>query len=221
MQVPRTRQAEASPLVHDRALPTEVEPASPPPKRRFGGRRRRAYVAGALAVIVAVAIALAATGVFSDSSQGSTATTQAVTVSRGPLSQTVTAQGTVAAAQTDELNFTSSGTVTAVNVKAGDKVQSGQVLATIDSAQLTSDVSAAQATVTKAQAQLSDDEAAGATSAQVAADQGISSRHRTDSRARSKRWPAPRSSRHSTGRYHKSTSPSVNNSGAVETAEPR
>ena len=38
--------------------------------------------------------------------------------------------GTIAAAQTADLSFTSAGTVTAVNVKAGDTVTAGQVLAT-------------------------------------------------------------------------------------------
>ena len=60
------------------------------------------------------------------------------TVSRGTMSETVSADGTVAAAQTDDLSFTASGTVTEVNVKAGDTVSAGQVLAKIDSAELDS-----------------------------------------------------------------------------------
>ena len=42
--------------------------------------------------------------------------------------------------------FTASGTVTAVNVKAGDKVTAGQVLATVDSAELQSAVTSAERT---------------------------------------------------------------------------
>jgi multidrug efflux pump subunit AcrA (membrane-fusion protein) len=42
-------------------------------------------------------------------------------------------EGKVAAAATDDLTFSSSGTVTAVNVKAGDTVISGEVLATLGS----------------------------------------------------------------------------------------
>src|SRR5215510_9366932 len=61
---------------------------------------------------------------------------QVVTVTQGPMARTVSADGTIAAAQTDDLNFTSAGTVTAVNVKAGQAVKAGQVLATIDSAAL-------------------------------------------------------------------------------------
>lgn len=87
------------------------------------------------------------------------------------MSDTVSAEGTVAAAQTDNLNFRSSGTVTAVNVQAGDAVTAGQVLATIDSAELQSAVSSAQSSVANAQAKLSDDEASGASSAQITADE--------------------------------------------------
>src|SRR4051812_39384126 len=60
------------------------------------------------------------------------ATTQLVAATTGDIAQTVSAEGTVAAAQTDDLTFASAGTVTAVNVKAGQKVNTGDVLATID-----------------------------------------------------------------------------------------
>ena len=52
----------------------------------------------------------------------------------GPIGEHRLGRRHVAAAQTDNLSFTSPGTVTAVNVKAGDTVTTGQVLATIDSA---------------------------------------------------------------------------------------
>src|SRR5205085_10757509 len=55
---------------------------------------------------------------------------QVVDVTVGPMSRTVSAQGTVAAAESDDLSFAAAGTVTAVNVKAGDKVNPGDVLAT-------------------------------------------------------------------------------------------
>ena len=87
------------------------------------------------------------------------------------MSTTVSAEGTVAAAQTDDLSFTSSGTVTAVNVKAGDTVTAGQVLATIDSAELQSAVTSAESNLASAKATLSDDQDAGASSAQITADE--------------------------------------------------
>ncbi len=100
-----------------------------------------------------------------------TTTKQLVTVTRGPLTETISAEGTVAAAQTDDLSFGASGTVTAVNVSAGDKVTAGQVLATLDSASLQSDVDQAQSNLADAQATLDDDQSSGASSTQIAVDQ--------------------------------------------------
>ena len=86
------------------------------------------------------------------------------------MARTVSADGTIAAAQTDDLSFASAGTVTAVNVKAGQTVKAGDVLATIDSAELQSAVADAESSVADAQAKLSDDEDAGASDAQIEAD---------------------------------------------------
>jgi macrolide-specific efflux system membrane fusion protein len=107
---------------------------------------------------------------------GSSSATNAPALSRtvaatvGPMATTVSAQGTVAAARTSDLSFASAGTVTAVNVVAGQKVTTGQVLATIDSAALQSTVAAARADVASADATLSDHESAGASAAQLSAD---------------------------------------------------
>ncbi|QXC61030.1 biotin/lipoyl-binding protein [Aquihabitans sp. G128] len=99
------------------------------------------------------------------------ATEQLVAATSGSMAQTVSAEGTIAAAKTDDLSFSSSGTVTAVKVAAGDTVKAGQVLATIDSAELQAAVTDAEATVADAEATLSDDTDAGATDAQLEADQ--------------------------------------------------
>ena len=95
---------------------------------------------------------------------------QVVDVTVGPMAQTVSAQGTVAAAQSNDLNFTAAGTVTAVKVKAGDKVAAGDVLATADSPALRQGVADAQARVAGAQATLSDDTASAASSTRLTAD---------------------------------------------------
>jgi multidrug efflux pump subunit AcrA (membrane-fusion protein) len=95
---------------------------------------------------------------------------QVVDVTVGPMSRTVSAQGTVAAAEADDLNFAAAGTVTAVNVKAGDKVNAGDVLATMDSPVLRQAVADAEARVAAAQATLSDDTASNASSTRLAAD---------------------------------------------------
>jgi multidrug efflux pump subunit AcrA (membrane-fusion protein) len=105
------------------------------------------------------------------STPSATLVDQVETVTRGPMSTTVSAEGTVAAAQTDDLSFSASGTVSTVTVKAGDTVTAGQVLATLDSAELEADVASAESALASAEATLSDDDAAGASDEQIAADQ--------------------------------------------------
>ena len=70
-----------------------------------------------------------------DDSAAATTTERTVEATSGTMSRTVSATGTIDAAATDDLSFTSAGTVTAVNVAAGDTVTTGQVLATIDSSE--------------------------------------------------------------------------------------
>ena len=85
-------------------------------------------------------LALGSWMIVRDDSSSSAATAQTTdqtfTASTGNVAQTVSAQGTVASAQTDDLSFGSSGTVTAVNVTAGQQVKAGDVLAEIDSTEL-------------------------------------------------------------------------------------
>jgi multidrug efflux pump subunit AcrA (membrane-fusion protein) len=119
-----------------------------------------------LAVLVGLGM-----GALGDPAATSSSPAQVATVTRGPMTQTVSAQGTVAAAQTDNLSFGSSGRVTAVDVKAGDAVHAGQVLATIDSAQLQANLASAQAAVAKADAQLADDQSSAASAGRLAVDE--------------------------------------------------
>jgi multidrug efflux pump subunit AcrA (membrane-fusion protein) len=128
-------------------------------------------------VFVPILIVLAIIGVWwfafrpDDATASATTTKQVAAVTTGPMSESVSAEGTVAAAETDDLSFSSAGTVTAVNVKAGDAVKAGQVLATIDSAALEADVASAEANVADAAAKLSDDRSSGASDAQITADE--------------------------------------------------
>lgn len=129
-------------------------------------------------VFVPVLIVVAIVGVWwfafrsdEEATASATTTKQVVAVTTGSMSETVSAEGTVAAADTDDLSFESAGTVTAVNVKAGDAVKTGQVLATIDSAELESDVASAEADVADAEAKLSDNQSSGASDAQITADE--------------------------------------------------
>ena len=147
-------------------------------------RLRRPWIVVPVVVVVGLGVWFFAIRSDGSSDAATTTTTkQLVTVTRGALTNTVSAQGTVAAAQTDDLSFSAAGTVTAVNVKAGDTVTTGQVLAAMDSASLQSTVASAASTLAKAQASLSDDEASGASSDQISADQ-TSVQSATDSLAR-------------------------------------
>ena len=62
--------------------------------------------------------------------------------------------GTIAAANTSALSFAVTGTVQTVDVNAGDRVQQGQLLATLDTEPFDLAVEAARAEVTSAQARL-------------------------------------------------------------------
>ena len=98
-------------------------------------------------------------------------TTQVVSVTTGTMKQTVSASGTIAPAQQANLNFGASGTVTAVNVSAGQTVTTGQTLATVDPSALQATVNSAQASLTSAQAKLASDQSASASASQIASDQ--------------------------------------------------
>ncbi|MGE3620646.1 MAG: efflux RND transporter periplasmic adaptor subunit [Acidimicrobiia bacterium] len=100
-----------------------------------------------------------------------TPTEQVVEATLGTMARTLTAEGTVAAADTADLSFTVSGTVTAVNVVAGQQVPAGTVLASLDSRELEADLAQAEADVAQAEATLSDHEDDDASDAQIAADE--------------------------------------------------
>ena len=70
----------------------------------------------------------------------------------GTIQQTVASSGTIEPASQANLNFGVSGTVTAVNVKAGQTVTAGEVLASVDTTALSEEVNAAQAQLASAEA---------------------------------------------------------------------
>ena len=88
----------------------------------------------------------------------------------GTIVSSVDLSGSVASSSIKELNFGSAGTVTAVKVVPGDKVTSGQILATVDDAALNVQTQTAQANLDAATAKLSLDKA-GPTAATIASAQ--------------------------------------------------
>ncbi|HEV2538553.1 MAG TPA: efflux RND transporter periplasmic adaptor subunit [Frateuria sp.] len=101
-------------------------------------RKRRLLIAG-VGVAVLVAGALALPGVmrlFSADASVSASRLSFATVQRGPFVRDIAAEGKVVAAVSPTLYATSGGAVT-LKVHAGDTVKKGQVLAAIDSPELT------------------------------------------------------------------------------------
>jgi macrolide-specific efflux system membrane fusion protein len=129
------------------------------------------WISGAV-VLVVLAGAAAGTyfGTRTDGASASAATTTVDTVGTGTVKQSVSATGTLAPAEQEELNFAVAGQVTAVSVHQGQAVTKGQVLARIDSAALAADVAQARATVADDQAKVDDDTTTGADATQLAAD---------------------------------------------------
>ncbi len=92
-------------------------------------------------------------------------------VVRTTMRQTLSSTGTIAPAATATLSFGASGQVTAVDATVGLSVTKGEILATMDSPTLKAQAAQAVASLAGARSQLSQDQASGASSAQLAADQ--------------------------------------------------
>jgi multidrug efflux pump subunit AcrA (membrane-fusion protein) len=145
----------------------EVSPQS-------GGRtRRRKFTLIGVATVVILGAAIGLTLGLTDGSSatGIEVTNEVVKVTTGTIKQTVATSGTIEPATQASLNFAVSGTITAVDVKAGQTVTDGQVLATVGATALQSEVDAAQASVDSAQARLSSDESSGASATQIDSDE--------------------------------------------------
>jgi len=108
----------------------------------------------------------AAFGAAEDSSQ------QTLTVELQTLEESVSATGTVAAVTSGSLAFEASGKVIAVNFEAGDVVEAGDVIAQIDTLQLTASLRAAESDLAQGEASVADledaDDGSDASTAKIA-----------------------------------------------------
>lgn len=145
----------------------EVLPQHPTRKRR----RKFTLIGVAVVVVLGAAIGLTLGLTGGSSATGIEVTNEVVKVTTGTIKQTVATSGTIEPATQASLNFAVSGTITAVNVKAGQTVTDGQVLATVGTTALQSDLDAAQASVDAAQAHVSSDESSGASTTQIDSDE--------------------------------------------------
>ena len=76
------------------------------------------------------------------------------------IKKTISATGTLTPAVQQDVSFIASGTVTAVDVTAGQQVTAGQPLATVDTLTMQQTLATAKLTLAKAQATLVSDQTA-------------------------------------------------------------
>jgi macrolide-specific efflux system membrane fusion protein len=151
-------------------IPLNDEDEAPVPPGR--SRKRRFVIVGAVAVVVigtTLGLTLGLTG--NSPATGLVVKSEVVKATTGTIKQTVATSGTLEPASQANLDFGVSGVVTAVDVKAGQVVTAGQVLATVGTTALQADVDSAQAEESSAEARLSSDEAADAETTQIDSDE--------------------------------------------------
>lgn len=134
-------------IAHRRSIP---EPASTAPPGRHTPRVR--WYDGVLAAALVAAVVLAVTSV--GASSGSTPTIRTASVQRGVVQASVQATGNVVPAGTYAAGFSTSGTVTEIDVSVGQWVTKGQTLAKVDATQAQAQLTAAQASLNSSESNL-------------------------------------------------------------------
>jgi HlyD family secretion protein len=122
-----------------------------------GGKERMKKI-----IIIVVVLAIGVAGYFafqnfrSQQSAASLSELQTVTTTRGNLTATIGATGSVRSNQSVTLAFQTSGTVGAVNVEVGAKIESGQILASLSESSLSQNVILARSDLANARKALDD-----------------------------------------------------------------
>ncbi|MFC4034306.1 efflux RND transporter periplasmic adaptor subunit [Streptomyces polygonati] len=125
-------------------------------------RRRRAVLINSVLGVVVLAGAGGAYAAVHDDGSGSSAaagTGRVATVSTSTVLATVSGSGSLASPSDAGVDFTTGGTLTAVDVKPGDKVKKGQILARVDPTTADETLQQDQASLTAAEANLTKVEA--------------------------------------------------------------
>src|SRR5882757_5522126 len=117
-------------------------------------RRLRPWHLYMLAALGVALLALAMTQIGAPASSARTST-QVVSAQDGVVQSTVTGSGNIQAGTSDDLNFQTSGTLSALDVKVGQHVNKGQLLATLDPTNAQLALDQAESQLTAAQDQLS------------------------------------------------------------------
>ncbi|MDQ2754713.1 MAG: efflux RND transporter periplasmic adaptor subunit, partial [Actinomycetota bacterium] len=134
----------------------------------MSSRRRVLLINGVMLLVVAGLVAYGLDTVFHKSS--AQAAVRTVTASTGTVSSSVTATGNVSPAQSQSVGFATGGTITEVDVSAGQSVTAGQVLAKLDPGPAQASLTAAGDNLSAAQDNLSLANAGGETGPQQAVD---------------------------------------------------
>ena len=110
-------------------------------------KKQKTWIAAGAAVVVIIALVLLIASIRAQSG-ASTATSayQTTTVQRGTLTSTVEGTGTVGSLLSASLNWLTTGQVDKVNVKIGDQVKAGQLLARLEVPELRDELARAKAT---------------------------------------------------------------------------
>jgi multidrug efflux pump subunit AcrA (membrane-fusion protein) len=133
--------------------PHDTKPTRASQRRRRARTRHRRIAAGCGA-IVAVAIGI---GVLRVSASGTPSYRTAVATTSS-VSRTLAVSGTLEPVHQATVDFQASGTVASVDVKSGQKVAAGKVMATLKTSTLTAAVSEAETTLASARAKLTENE---------------------------------------------------------------
>lgn len=122
--------------------------------RALSPRAHKALWVCVVVAILAIAGGASAWAVSGSSNSGY----RTATATRGDVTQSLDATGTIEPVNQAQLSFQVSGQVASVAVSTGQQVSQGQVLATIDTSSLTSSVDSAQSSITATQQKLTSDE---------------------------------------------------------------
>ncbi|MBM3128088.1 MAG: efflux RND transporter periplasmic adaptor subunit [Chloroflexi bacterium] len=109
-------------------------------------------IIGSMAIVLLVVLALVLPRVLTD--QSTTSTIETTTVRRGTLTASVSATGALGPAREAQLAFSTTGSLVKLDVKAGDSVRAGQIVAALDTRELELQLAQAEAGLAAAQARL-------------------------------------------------------------------
>jgi multidrug efflux pump subunit AcrA (membrane-fusion protein) len=176
------------------------------------------WIAGA-AVVLVTAVAL--TVVLTRGEGTAEAAPSTTKVARGDVNLTVSAAGTIQAQASRSLGFSSTGTVTEVNVKAGDNVTPGQELAKIDSTSAQDAVTNAQKAVDSAEDAVDNaqDELDAAKATPSTCPSTSAAQPRTSGSAQASASPKPQASTCSTGNQQQQRTSSNGGADALFSAQ--